>query len=190
VDLRESMVAASNARAQKEGVRDSVKFEVADAQRLPFEDAFFDVVLCESVATFIEDKAQVTSALARVVRPGGYVGLNEEIWLKSPPPDLVEYGKLTWGIESDIPTADGWKALLDGAGLRDVVVKPYEVNARREATQLRRYRVEDMVKMFYRTLILYVKSPVFRRYMKERRCVPKDIFEYLGYALLVGQKPA
>jgi len=188
-DLRESMIARSNERAQKEGVVDLVEFRVADAQDLPFENALFDVVLCESVATFIEDKPQVVSELARAVRPGGYVGFNEEIWLKPPPPDVVEYGKLTWDVESDIPTADGWKALLDGAGLRDIIVKPYQVDARREATQLRRYRFRDMFRMFYRTLFLYIKSPAFRKYMGERRHIPKNLFDYLGYATFVGQKP-
>ncbi len=59
VDLRESMVALSNERAQRERLTDAdnkhplVEFRVADAQDLPFNDAHFDVVLCESVATFI-----------------------------------------------------------------------------------------------------------------------------------------
>jgi arsenite methyltransferase len=187
VDLRESMIARSNERAQKEGVEDRVEFRVADAQDLPFDDALFGAVIGESVATFIEDKQRVVAEYARVVKPGGYVGMNEEIWVKTPPARVVEYAKRTWDIKSDILTSDDWVRLLEDAGLRDIVVKAYELNARREATQLRRYRFEDMFRMFYRTLFLYVKNPAFREYMAERRHVPEDLFAYLGYALFVGR---
>jgi ubiquinone/menaquinone biosynthesis C-methylase UbiE len=188
VDLREGMIARSKERAQKLGVTERVEFRVEDAQDLPFDDALFDVVISESVATFIEDKQKVVSEYARVVKPSGYVGLNEEIWLKTPRAELAGYAKLTWGIESDIMTADAWTRMLESAGLRDIAVKTYKVDARREATQVRRYRFQDMWRMFYRTLLLYVRNPAFREYMAERRHTPRDLFEYLGYAILVGKK--
>jgi arsenite methyltransferase len=188
VDLRESMVARSNERAQKEGVADLVEFRVADAQDLPFDDAHFDVVIAESVATFIEDKARVVGEYARVAKPGGYVGMNEEIWLKTPPARVVKFAEHTWDINSDVFTADGWAELLRSAGLRDIVVRTYELDTRREATQVQRYRLQDMWNMFYRTLFLYVKNPAFRAYMAERRHIPKDLFEYLGYAVFVGRR--
>jgi arsenite methyltransferase len=190
VDLRKSMIARSNERARKEGVGDSVEFRVADAQDLPFEDALFDAVIGESVATFIENKQRVVSECARVTRPGGFVGFNEETWIKTPPASLVEYVKRTWDITSDIPTPDGWVGLLERAGLGKIVVQDYELSARRESTQLRRYRLGDMFEMFYRALLLYIKSPAFRKYMAERRHTPRGLFGYLGYAIFVGKKPA
>jgi len=187
IDLREGMIARSNERAQREGVTDRVEFRVADAQDLPFEDALFDAVLCESVATFIEDKQRVVNELARVTKPGGYVGLNEEIWLKTPPAEVVAHVKRTLDIKPDIPTADAWRRLLEGAGLRDVVVQTYKLDARRESTQIKRYGFQDMWRMFYRTLSLYGRSAAFRAYMKQRR-LPKGVFEYLGYAIFAGRR--
>ncbi|MDY7041629.1 MAG: class I SAM-dependent methyltransferase [Chloroflexota bacterium] len=188
VDLRESMIARSNERAQKEGVEEHVEFKVADAQDLPFDDAFFDVVIAESVATFVEDKQRVVNEYARVTSPGGYVGMNEEIWLKPPPTRLLEFVRHTWDIKSNVLTVDGWVVLLEIAELRDVAVKAYELDARRESTQVQRYRFQDMWNMFYRTLLLHVRNPAFREYMAERRHTPKDLFEYLGYAVFVGRK--
>jgi arsenite methyltransferase len=188
VDLSEEMIARSHERARREGVEDSVEFRVADVRDLPFDDALFDVVICESVATFVEDKRQVASEFVRVTKPGGYVGLNEEIWLKTPPTDLVEFAKRTWEIKAQVPTADGWVGLLEDAGLRNIEVVTYKFNARRESTQVQRYRFQDMWRMFYRTLFLYIKNPAFRKYMAERRYLPKDLFEYLGYALFVGRR--
>ena len=188
VDLSEGMIARSKERAKRERVEDSVEFRVADVRDLPFDDALFDVVVCESVATFIEDKRQVAREFARVTKPGGYVGLNEEIWLKTPPTELVEFAKRTWEIKAQVPTADGWVGLLEGVGLRNIVVVTYKLNARRESTQVQRYRFQDMWRMFYRTLFLYIKSSAFRRYMKDRKYLPKNLFEYLGYAIFVGRK--
>jgi arsenite methyltransferase len=188
VDLSEGMIARSNERAKRESVEDSVEFRVADVRNLPFDDALFDAILCESVATFLEDKRQVASEFVRVTKPGGYVGLNEEIWLKTPPTELIEFAKRTWEIKAQVPTADGWVGLLEGAGLYDIVVQAYKFDARRESTQVQRYRFQDMWRMFYRTLFLYIKNPAFRRYMAERRYLPKGLFEYLGYALFVGRR--
>jgi SAM-dependent methyltransferase len=188
VDLRESMVALSAERARKHGVADLIDFRVADVQELPFDDATFDAVLCESVATFIEDKQRVVDEFARVVKLGGYVGLNEEIWLKDPTPEVAEHVKVMWPVKPNVPTAEGWEALLKGAGLQEVIVKPYKVDARREATQVKRYTPGDMFRMFWRTLALYVKSAEFRAYMKKQRRLPKSVFAYFGYVVLVGRR--
>ena len=188
VDLRETMVALANERAVREGVQDLVAFRVADAQALPFDDATFDVVFCESVVTFIDDKQGVIDEFARVTRPGRRVGLNEEVWLQPPPADLARQAQALWGIESEVLAVEDWLGLLQNAGLRDVEHTVYQVDARREATQVKRYRFRDMGRMFYRTLALAVRSPAFRRYMKTRKRVPKDAFKYLGYALFVAHK--
>jgi hypothetical protein len=42
--------------------------------------------------------------------------------------------------------------------------------------------------MLGRSARLYLTSPAFRKYMMDRRRLPKGIWDYLGYALLVGRK--
>jgi ubiquinone/menaquinone biosynthesis C-methylase UbiE len=75
------MIDRSNEAAKREGVEDSVEFQVADAQDLPFENDLFDAVITESVTAFPEDKQLAVREYVRVIRPGGYVGLNESTWL-------------------------------------------------------------------------------------------------------------
>ena len=48
-----------------------VKFEVADAQVLPFEDASFDLVVCQFGVMFFPDKVQANAEARRVLREGG-----------------------------------------------------------------------------------------------------------------------
>lgn len=187
VDIRDEMVDLAKGRARREGVQDTVELKVADARQLSFEDAVFDAVLVESVTSFIQDKARVIAECARVAKPGGYVGLNEDTWLKArPPEELVEYAALTWGGTTP-ETASGWKQLLEGAGLQDIAVRTFEIKVGRESSQIQRYGMSDMLRMGVRSLRLYFK-PAFRKYMKERLAMPKDLWQYLGYGLYVGRK--
>jgi SAM-dependent methyltransferase len=188
VDLRESMVELARKRATKEGVLDRVQFRTADAQDLPFEDGRFDVVLSESVATFVEDKPALLREVARVAQAGGYVGLNEEVWLQVPTPEMVEYARVTWGIETEIPSRGGWPAMMEEAGLTGIVARVYQLDPRRESSQLGRYGCRDLYRMGARILKLYIKSPAFRSYMKARRLPPKGFFGCLGYGIYVGRK--
>lgn len=60
-------------RAEAEGL--PVRFEVADAEALPYEAASFDVVLSTFGVMFAPDHASAARELMRVVRPGGRIGL-------------------------------------------------------------------------------------------------------------------
>jgi SAM-dependent methyltransferase len=193
VDAMEEMVELSRARAGREGVSERTTFRVADAQRLPFEDGSFDVVLCESVATFVAEKGQVVAELARVVRAGGCVGLNEEVWLQPPPEGMVDFARQYWGVEGEILTAEAWAALMEGAGLGDreegsLYVHTYRVDPRREASQVKRYHLSDFWRMITRTVGLYLKSPAFRAYLHGEGRMPREMFDYLGYVVAVGRR--
>ena len=80
VDLGRAQVAKATARAAGAGLAGRVRFEVGDAERLPFDDDAFDAVVCECAFCTFPDKATAASELARVVRPGGRVGISD-VWL-------------------------------------------------------------------------------------------------------------
>ena len=77
VDISEKMIEWSRQRAREERVEDKVEFRVANVLELPFEADRFDVVSCESVLAFVEDKPRAIRECVRMARPGRYVGLNE-----------------------------------------------------------------------------------------------------------------
>ena len=52
-----------------------VAFEVADAEALPYPDESFDVALSTFGVMFAPEHARAASELARVVRPGGRIGM-------------------------------------------------------------------------------------------------------------------
>jgi SAM-dependent methyltransferase len=52
-----------------------IRFELADAEALPYQDASFDSVLSTFGVMFAPDHAKAAAELARVCRPGGRIGL-------------------------------------------------------------------------------------------------------------------
>jgi arsenite methyltransferase len=70
VDMTPQMVAKAGASAAQMGAT-NVGFVESEAERLPFADASFDVIISNGVIDLIPDKDAVFSELFRVLRPGG-----------------------------------------------------------------------------------------------------------------------
>jgi len=72
-DLVPANLERAASRAEVEGLR--LRFEVGDAQDLPFEDGSFDVVLSTFGAMYAPDHQRAADELLRVCRAGGRIGL-------------------------------------------------------------------------------------------------------------------
>lgn len=74
-----SLAALEHAKAlyKNEDFYHRMSFEYADLMQLPFSDGYFNAVLCESVLIFNLDKESALKELVRVLKPGGYLVLNE-----------------------------------------------------------------------------------------------------------------
>lgn len=190
VDISEGMINRSNERAKREGAENRVEFKVADAQDLPFENILFDAVIGESITAFPENKQRAVGEYVRVTKSGGYVGLNETTWIKTPPPELAEYFTHMSGAKPETP--DGWKQLLEGSGLKDLVARAYKISALNQwVNEIRALDFRDSSRAWGRFLFLLFKSPACRRFAREALSMPKNIFslfKYLGYGLYVGRK--
>lgn len=98
-----------------------VKFQLADAEALPFADASFDAVLSTFGVMFSPDQAKAASELARVCRPGGRIGLAnwtpdgfvgqmfKTLGRQLPPPAGVQPPSL-WGVEAHLHSLFGEQA--------------------------------------------------------------------------------
>lgn len=70
-DLSTGMVETATSRVAALGKFDAIAGEVADAQRLPFPGAAFDLVLANHMIYHVREPAVAVAELARVLRPGG-----------------------------------------------------------------------------------------------------------------------
>jgi arsenite methyltransferase len=115
------MIDWARQRARRERVEALVELRSADVLALPFPDDQFDIVLCESVLAFVEDKTRAISECVRVTKPGGHVGLTEGRWLTEPPPEMVEQVRAVIG--PSVPTEQAWRSLWAASGLHERVVQ-------------------------------------------------------------------
>jgi arsenite methyltransferase len=72
IDMTPEMLAKARAAAAEMGAT-NVEFVEAEAERLPFGDASFDVVISNGVIDLVPDKDAVFSELFRVLAPGGRI---------------------------------------------------------------------------------------------------------------------
>lgn len=194
VDISEEMIDRAKTRPKRHGVEDKVEFRVADAQSLPFQDALFDAVIGESVNAFIEDKQKAISEYVRVTRPGGYVGFNEATWVETPPRELADY------LSRAMPgakflTSPEWAGLLEGSGLRDIVVRPHKTNALAQLIgEIRTMDLTDNLRAWHKFLSSFFRSSAARTYARKLWPSRKElgqllhIFRYFGYGIYVGMK--
>lgn len=187
VDQRQDMVDLARERARGMGLEELVTCRTADARELPFEDGFFDVVLCESVLTFVEDKGKALGEFARVTKGGGSVGLNEQYWIQPPDEKMVQYAQRIWGF-GELPSLEAWREAMLEAGWIDVKLETYQIDVRRESSQIKRYKLGEIWGMFARLAQLYFKNAELRAYMKAQRGMPRGFFKHLGYGLFIGIK--
>jgi len=195
VDILPRMIDRARELAHRKGVTSLTEFKVADAQKLPFPDQNFDVVITESVTAFPKDKELAVNEYARVLKPGGYVGLNESTWLKIPPPqEVLEWASQEIGAAVNPLTQEQWTGLLEKAGFKDMVVEIQEIDVRDEARGiLARYGLSGMLRVLGRTFKLYRKNLAYREFVKgvrQKGITPESLTEYFGYGIYVGIRSA
>ena len=193
VDILPEMIKRSNERANREGVADQVEFRTADAQDLPFKEGIFDAVITESVTAFPEDKQLAVNEYVRVTKPGGYIGLNESTWLKvPPPPEVIAWASQDLGASVKPLTRDEWVALMENAGLHEIVIVMSDVDVQEEAKGIyQRYGLGGMLRSMLRAGSLFIRNPAYRNFVRSVRqdgVTPDHLVEYFGYGLFVGRK--
>lgn len=72
IDMTPEMLAKARRAAGEMGA-ENVEFVESEAERLPFDDASFDVVISNGVIDLIPDKDAVFAELFRVLKPGGRI---------------------------------------------------------------------------------------------------------------------
>lgn len=186
IDLSARMIAWSRLRAREDGVADRIDLQVADVLSLPFAANTFDAVICESVLGFVEEKSQAIASCVRVAKPGGYVGLNETLWVVAPPPDLA-FRMHEFGVT--IFAADFWQALWDESGLGERIVTFHQIDTRAEIKS----RIEWVgwrwaLRAWRRLIWLYLAKPEMRRAINDQYGSAMDTVPFMGYGLFSGRK--
>jgi arsenite methyltransferase len=117
VDLSAANMALATGAARAAGVADAAFF-VGDGAALPFPDGLFDAVVCECAFCTFTDKPAAAAQFARVLRPGGRVGITDVTASRAALPDELTTLGARIACIADARPLDGYAELLTAAGLR------------------------------------------------------------------------
>lgn len=185
VDFGPESVREASVRAAAAQVSDLVSFVEGDAERLDFPDASVDAVICECAFCTFPDKRAAASEFARILRPGGGVGISD-LTRSGPLPDDLE-GLLAWiACIADARPVEEYAGYLEGAGFTAIAIEPHN-NALAEMArdvQSKLLGLEIMVKL--RKLDL--PGTDFEQAKQFARAASKAIQQgLLGYSLIVAR---
>jgi len=125
LDYGQRNVETAKYRAGERELADRVSFCCGDAERLPFADASFDAIVCECALCTFPDKPAAVAEFARVLKPGGRVGISDLTRNGPLPPELE--GVAAWiACVADARTLDEYRALLTGASLAVGVTEEHD----------------------------------------------------------------
>jgi SAM-dependent methyltransferase len=92
VDREQEWVGEATRRAAAAGLSGRFTYRVGVAESLPFQDAAFDVVTCQTLLIHVHDPAAVLREMVRVTRPGGLVIAAEPTNAASPIVESIALG--------------------------------------------------------------------------------------------------
>ena len=192
VDISERMIQRAREHAQRWKVENLTDFRTADMDQLPFPSESYDVVLCESVLAFSKDKPKAVGEMARVAVPGGYVAINESIWLQEPDKELVEWFAQDMAAEASTLAFEGWTDLLEHAGLTLTTWEKGRIEIKDEVRGLlQRYGLSGLLRSTLRGIAMYFQRSDYRAFLAETRktgVTPDNTMDYLGYSIIISRK--
>jgi arsenite methyltransferase len=187
VDLGEATVDSARAATAEAGLSAKVRFHLGDAERIPLPDGAFDAVVCECAFCTFPDKHRAAGEFARVLRPGGWVGITDVTVAGSGlPPELTTLAAWVACI-ADARPLDEYRDILGGAGLSTVHTERHDDVLARMIEQIdARIRLLELAAPA-RLAQAGVDIDAVRRYCALARQAVAD--GVLGYALLIAEKP-
>jgi SAM-dependent methyltransferase len=135
LDVSPNMLAVARATATRE--RLTIEWREGNAERLPFPDSSFDLVLCQFALMFVTNKAVALAEMRRVVAEDGRVlisvwqGLDRHPFYQTL--HKVIQQRLGMSALQDIfalGSEDELRALAVSVGFRRVELKPFSLTAR------------------------------------------------------------
>jgi ubiquinone/menaquinone biosynthesis C-methylase UbiE len=117
-DITPQMLAQAEALAKERGLT-NVTTKIADAERLPFDDASFDVVTSRIAPHHFADVQQFVDECARVLKPGGLLAVDDNI----APEDVAaakyidDYERLRDPSHARCLSLSEWRMCFERAGL-------------------------------------------------------------------------
>jgi ubiquinone/menaquinone biosynthesis C-methylase UbiE len=122
LDMTDEMLALARRNAEEAGARNAI-FLRGTIENVPLPSASVDVVISNCVINLSTDKAAALAEIARVLKPGGRVGVSDVVAEdRLSPAERAERGSFVGCIAGALSVSEYCEGLA-GAGLEDVTVE-------------------------------------------------------------------
>ena len=204
IDIAEHMIEQANIKAQELGLVDRVLFEVADAYDLKYSEGTFDAVITVFVSQFLDIETAFLE-FKRVLKAGGYLGINEMFKADEIPAEVrekVDYGENVFKELTELPfslrTPSMWENGFIGNGYEKINVETktdylslgrgFKMIEEMGGWLLLLSRFWSMIKLGYRSKKIRAR---YGKISKGKRVLLNDpvTSKYIGYLIGVGKKP-
>lgn len=124
LDFGPDNITAAETHASAEGVSHLTAFRQGDAERLPFQDGTFDVIISECSFCTFPEKTEAAQEMARVLRSGGRLGMTD-VTVSGPLPEDIQ-SLLSWiACVAGAGTPELYLSKLKEAGFTDFMVEDH-----------------------------------------------------------------
>jgi ubiquinone/menaquinone biosynthesis C-methylase UbiE len=158
-----------------------VRIHRGDAERIPLPNAVFDVVVCECAFCTFPDKSRAAAEFARLLRPGGRVGITDVTVAGELPDELHDLAAWVACI-ADARSLKEYAVLLENAGLRVTHDEAHDAAIGRMLDQIQaRLSLLSIIEAR-----AHVDLDVVAHYLDRAQQAVTDAI--IGYGLLVAEK--
>ena len=186
VDYSLANIQAADRLAQARGLRGRAVFQFADAERLPFPDFSFDVIICECALCIFPEKQAAAREFSRVLRPGGRLGISD--LTRTGILDEELSGLTSWiTCVADAQPLSGYAALITGAGLSVSIIEDHTDHLTEFVAQIRNRLLAAEVMAKLRKLVLPTINFEAAKYMVVHTLNAINSGK-LGYAIVAASK--
>ncbi len=122
LDFGPDNIAAAEKHSSAEGVSHLTTFQEGDAEKLPFDDGAFDVIISECSFCTFPEKTKAAREMGRVLGSGGQLGMTD-VTVNGPLPEDIQ-SLLSWiACITGADTPELYMAKLKEAGFTDFTVE-------------------------------------------------------------------
>ncbi|MBW2457315.1 MAG: methyltransferase domain-containing protein [Deltaproteobacteria bacterium] len=189
LDLSTENLERARTEAQRRDLDDRLQLQTADAERIPFPDESFDVVLCECAFCTFVDKPTAAAEMARVLRPGGRLALSDMTIDKTTFPADLDTLLMRVACIADALPAAKLTALFEASGFGGLTLHDASWGLKEMVDQIRqRLLAIDLLGRMG-------KLPLGNLDLTEGKRLTRRALEVIadgvvGYVTLTGTKPA
>jgi len=119
IDVSPSLLRRAMGAKLKSG-QDNVEFVLSDAEKIPYRDGVFDVVISNCVVNLLPRKLEAFREIGRVVKKGGRICLSDIISIGELDEEIRENTKFWAACVSGAVDESKYLAFIEGVGFTDI----------------------------------------------------------------------